>query len=395
MRRRSHNRIGAVAAIAVALGFASLPDFAHARKDKDDKAEVQVDYVELASLLMRDGHLDRADATLRQVDLKAEGTDVRRYWELTGLLALKQKRWPEAAAAFKKAISLGEVRPVVHLYLAQTQFELKEFGQCIASLKKAGEAATSRPAAYLMWSEAYFEQGKPQDGFRVLWKARKQHPRERSLQRAIIFHLVEAKLFQEAIDVGADYLKGADSAADFVALGEALRQAGQLHQSQQVLELGQLRFPDDERAILALTHVYVDEDHNLAGAMLLERVARFKPELALETAELYRRAGRHERALLWNTRIPDQKKKLRQRLAVLVEMERYGMVAAMEPRLSRLELLDEENVRYALAYGLFKLGSFDRAEQHLRQLKTAEMFERANQLRKAMEDCREQGWQCS
>ena len=380
---------------SVALSPVLEPMVAHAKRADDKKQdEGEVDFLELAALMLRDGHLDRADATLRQVDLEQEGVDKARFYELRGLLNLKSKLWIKARDDFKRAIGIGQVKPVVYLYLAQAYYETAEYDDCIRALSQAGEAAKSRPAAYLMWSEAYFKKNDIAAGFRTLEEARKRHPTERAIQRAMVFRLVDAGLYQEAIDFGQGYLETASDAADFVAFGEALRQGGQYHQAREVLELAHLRFPNDEKAVLALTHVYVDQGQNLAGAMLLEKVARFKEELALETAELYRRAGRLERALLWNTRVPDQKKKLRQRLSVLVEMERFGMVAAMEPRLSRLDLLEEENVRYALAYGLFKLNEFKAAEKQLRFLKSSAMFERANQLRRAMETCREQGWEC-
>ena len=91
----------------------------------------------------------------------------------------------------------------------------------------------------------------------------------------------------------------------------------------------------------------------------------------------------------------DQDKKIKQRLSILLKLERHEMIAAMEPRLSRLGLLADENIRYALAYGYFKTGEFNKAEEQLKHITEARLFESALELRRAMKACQEAGWECS
>ena len=66
----------------------------------------------------------------------------------------------------------------------------------------------------------------------------------------------------------------------------------------------------------------------------------------------------------------------------------------MEDRLSRLGLLADEDVRYALAFSLFQVGDFDGAEAHLKKLTRTDLFQKAAQLRKAMAACSDKGWLC-
>ena len=70
-----------------ALAFASEGD-----RDGDEQGQVEdeVDHVELAGLLLRDGHLDRASAELDEVDTAAEGIDVGRYYALRGGIAMQR-----------------------------------------------------------------------------------------------------------------------------------------------------------------------------------------------------------------------------------------------------------------------------------------------------------------
>ncbi|MCA9671728.1 MAG: hypothetical protein KC503_39285, partial [Myxococcales bacterium] len=56
----------------------------------DPKARAQ-NLLRVASLLVRDGHLDRAAAVLREIDIKTKGLDRARYHTLSGLVALKRR----------------------------------------------------------------------------------------------------------------------------------------------------------------------------------------------------------------------------------------------------------------------------------------------------------------
>ena len=68
--------------------------------------------------------------------------------------------------------------------------------------------------------------------------------------------------------------------------------------------------------------------------------------------------------------------------------------AAMEIPLRRVGLLAEEDLRYAIAYSLFKTGAFDEAESHLSQLNRPDLFRKAAELRRAIQDCAEDSWKC-
>jgi hypothetical protein len=66
----------------------------------------------------------------------------------------------------------------------------------------------------------------------------------------------------------------------------------------------------------------------------------------------------------------------------------------MERDLTRLGLLDDEDIRYALAYAYFKTGDFEATERQLQQLTRPDLFRKAAELRSAIQDCAEDTWQC-
>jgi hypothetical protein len=101
------------------------------------------------------------------------------------------------------------------------------------------------------------------------------------------------------------------------------------------------------------------------------------------------------RALVLNARVPDAQRRLKQRVGLLVELKRYDQVAGMEEALYRAGLLADEDLRYALAYAHFHGGDFARAERHLAALKRPELFRKATELRRLMQECAESGGACA
>ena len=116
--------------------------------------------------------------------------------------------------------------------------------------------------------------------------------------------------------------------------------------------------------------------------------------MAADTAELYRQAGRLYRAININSEIPDQKTKMKQRLAILVELSDFESVAAMDDALERLGLYENQDILYAHAYSLYRTGAFDQSRSQLSGLTRPDLFRKATELRSAMEKCEGATWQC-
>jgi len=56
--------------------------------------------------------------------------------------------------------------------------------------------------------------------------------------------------------------------------------------------------------------------------------------------------------------------------------------------------LKDDTIRYAVAYAFFKSGDYDRADRLLSGISEPDIFRQATELRKAMEDCRNEQWRC-
>ncbi len=383
-------RLASVLAMLVLLVGLSAGAYAKKNPGGDD-----VDYLALASRLFQDGHADRARDALDAVSLDDDTLDLGQYYVLRGLIALEQTLYVEAATALEKSIEAGNDNPLVLLNLARAHFGTKAYEKVLSALDRAGDAALAEAQAELLRTQAEWELGRPDRALAVLGRATKRFPETKELFRMELALLIKLELYQELARKRTSFLEREDvSPEDIRAVAEALRKSGRPQRAKETLEGARLRFPRDVGLTVQLARVFMDEGEFVSAGLLLEDAARMDAKYFVEAAEMYRRAGRLVRALVINKRVPGQERKMRQRLQILLQLERFEMIAGMEARLSRLGLLKDQQIRYALAYGYFQLRDFESTRKHLGFLTDREIFEKAIALRKAIEQCEDAGWQC-
>ncbi|HEY7906888.1 MAG TPA: tetratricopeptide repeat protein, partial [Wenzhouxiangella sp.] len=286
--------------------------------------------------------------------------------------------------------------PVIYLYLAQAHFGAEDYEKTISALDAAGDSTTQIPSAFLIRAQALWFLGRLDQAWAVLNEGRVVFPdRATDFARRQVFLLVERELYQAALEAGRELLVLADGdISDALALANALINAGQAPEAAALLEEALLRAPTDATVAKLLAQAYLVQDMPLAAAEVLRAGAYHNPDLLIEAAELFRQTGRLTEALTLNGQAIDQPKKLKQRLAILIGLSRFNQAAAMAEDLERVQLLDEEHIRYALAYALFKTGDFEAARAELFFLENPENFRKATELRRVMNECEQQPWLC-
>lgn len=390
------DRIVAVQKLALAI-FAALllaamphPGFA-AQSDQDGG----VDYLELAALMLRDGKLDRAIVTLDQVNPEAEGLDHQRYYTLRGLAHLRRNEFDPARDALAQAAATESPASLVFIYLAQVNFQLQDYRRTLEALDRAGAAVERLGSAYHMRAQCHWLLEERVPALATLDQANELFPLDDSFTRRKVFYLIDMGLFQRASELGRAYLKNSEGGLeDYVALGNAMRAGGELEEAASLLEQAQLQFPYSVDVRKSLAQVYIAREQPGAAADLIHSAALLDPTLMAEAAELYRRAGQTYRALTLNGQLQDQPEKFRQRMALLLELQNFEQAAAMATPLYRVGLLQDEDLRYALAYAQYKTGAFDEAEANLAQLTRPDLFRKAAELRRAIDDCNGDSWKC-
>lgn len=383
-------RLGLMAAIAVLLWLV-LPAALRAAESEDD-----LNYLEIAAMLTRDGKYDRAATELAKVDQTRKDFDPIKFHTVGGLIALNRQEPKLAIEAFGAAIAAGQIDPTIYLYLAQAQFGLQRYRDTLKTLETAGPTVENLGPVWLMRAQCHWLLEEHQTALNVLSEGAARFPKNLSFARRQVFFLIELGYYQAAALRGEQYLRDGTDATeeDYLAIGSALRRAKEPEAAAGFLEQARLRFGDSENLSKQLAAVYLDLGQPLAAADLIDRYAMVNPALKAEAAELYRRAGLKGRALARNAEVVDQKVKLKQRLGILLELRRYAEVRAMRPALVRTGLIEDEDVRYALAFAQYQAGDFEASEAELKKLTKPELFRKATELRKLMADCAQERWKC-
>lgn len=383
---------------------------------QDDSDEVN--YLDVAALMLRDGNLDRAQRALDNLDPEALQAAARpvtaevkdkdrraaeqaraelgRYWVLRGTVSQRLGQLEPARDAFNQALAAGRDESSLYLTLAQINFSLQDYQAAIDAVARAGAAVERIASVYHLKAQANWLLGKQVAALAILDQAERIFTADRSFTRRKVFYLIELQLYQQAASLGRSYLDSDDvSVDDYIAIGNALRQSGAVDEALGFLEAAQLKYPDNTDVSKVLAHSYIDAGKLHAAADIIYQAALLDNSLMAEASELYRRAGQVYRALTLNSEIRDQKTKLKQRLALYIQLLRYEQAAGMETDLQRLGLLSNEDIRYALAYALFKIGDFAAAESHLSLLTRSDLFRKAIEVRRAMQECADDPWKCA
>jgi tetratricopeptide (TPR) repeat protein len=363
----------------------------------------EVDHLGLAALLISDGNLNRAESLLSDLEnpnkvAEEVKLDYAQYHLLKGLLAFKMGDYESAEVQYELSIEQGQNDKLIHIYLAQTHYALNEFQLSLIDIENSKEVGQAMASVFSLKAQCNWKLAEYDSAWAALDEGAKQFPSETRFDRQKIYYLIEKGLYQTAIDLAKSYLAGNEQKSgmvkEYIALGRALRESGQMSLATEVLEKAKLMYPKSVPVATELAHVYLKKEQILTASDIFAQAFILEPKLAADTAELYRQAGRLYRALNINSEISDQKSKMKQRLAILVELNDFESVAAMGSALERLGLYANQDILYAHAYSLYRTGDFMQARVQLSGLTRSDLFRKATELRSAMERCEGATWRC-
>lgn len=358
-------------------------------------AQDDVDGVSLAALMIADGHYDRAELALAEVDTEDPELDWVRYHTLSGLVALHGQRWQDAVSAFEAAIGAGQEDPMVYVQLAQARLGAGDAAGALEAATRSGETGEAMAGVWLLRARAHRSLGEPDAAYAVLLEGEGRFPDTPEIRLNQILLLAELGLFQEASRIARGYLDAMDADPDaWVLVAEALRKGGDANAGVRLMEEARLRFPDSVDVRVQLAGTWVDIGNPRACGVVLQELTELDVGFAAESAECFRQSGDYGRALYMNAKVAEPGDKARQRLGLLLESEQYEQALALESRLQRLGLASEDKVLYGLAYARFNLGDWDGAERWLGRITDPGLFQHATQLRSVMEGCREEPESC-
>ncbi len=361
----------------------------------EKKGNDEIDHISLAALLLKDGFVNRANDELKQVNLEDENLDFSRYYTLMGLVATKLGNYEEANKHYLQALTYEETDKALYLYVAQNSFKLQKYEDALDAISKAGAIADEKPSVVALKAECNWKLEKLNEALVVLEEGMKRFPQQWNFYKQRFNYLVTLKLYQSALADAQVYLKHAKptekTVLSFIA---ALRKSGDTQKAIELAEEANIRFVSSAEITVMLAHLYLDKEMIQAAADLFDEASIEDDKYTKEAAEMMRRAKEFISALFKNSQMLDQKEKLKQRIAIFIEFGAYERIIASKSALERSELIEDENVRYALAYSYYMSAEFDKSETQLQELTRPDLFNKATELRKNMQKCKDNHWEC-
>jgi len=360
-----------------------------------DKSD-EIDHVALATLLMKDGHYARAAETLNEADTKQEDFDFVQYYTIKGLIFTRQNLYKVANEQFHKAVERGQREPTIYLYIAQNDFKLRDYQATIDALDKAGVVATQKPQLLALRAECHWKLGQHAKALDALALVTQQFPEYYTLYKQRFNYFVELELYQSALEDANVYLTHVKpNVKTYLSFIGALRKSGATAKATTLAEKGNLQFLESAEMTVMLAHLYLDQEMIHTAANLFDEASIEDPKYTKEAAEMLRRARDFTLAIYKNTQLLNTKEKYKQRVAIYLEFGEYERVVSAHNAMERSGLLEDENIRYALAYAYYMTSNFEASEAQLKELTRPDLFEKATELRKNMEKCENNMWECA
>ena len=394
-----------------------------------------VDHLALATLMIYDARYEKAASELASVDKKSDSYDEANYYSVVAVFNSKQDKTLEAIEAYKKAIEATKVKifvapklvtkekflfslaskhqatkkaPVfdaeekreekissLYMYLTQEYYKLKDYKNTVASLESAGEQGKSRAGLYTLRAECYYKQEMYKEAISALSEGIERFPEDTKLLKQKFYYFADLELFQAAIDASRAYMeKAGASSAEYIALSQMLISANEIDSAIALLEESKLRFPSDAKIGILLGHMYLKKDMKHTTAHLFEESSYYDKKYLKDAVEMNRRAGNNLHALYLNAQNIDKVEKLKQKIAIYLNAEEYRKIIGLKKALKRYKMLDDDNLRYALAYSYYMAGDYENSERELKFITDNELFSKATVIRKNIEKCTNNSLEC-
>lgn len=404
--------------------------------------EKTLNHVEIATILFYDGNHQKALDELQLAKDSHTEIDWLKYHSIRGLIFLKEEKYPSAITALKQAINAThkkvyeapvkeeekkkhlfsflipnqkektveskEKKPVfnpeklrrekleeLYIYLSQAYYRNNQYLQAVGALDKAGKRGRDNAAYFTLRAECYWKAGQKDNAIAALSAGSKLFPKDTTLSKQKFYYFVDLKLYQAAIKAAKAYMaKVPASDQEYISLAQMLLSAGENNEALKVLEEAKMRFPSSAKIHILLGHVYNKKDMPHVTAHLFEEGSYYDKAYLKEASEMYRRIGNLSHALYLNSKMMDNPEKTKQKVAIYVERGEFEKIIGLKDALGRYGLLEDDNIRYALAYAYYVVKDYEAAESHLKKIQDNELFSKATIIRKNIEQCKENSLEC-
>lgn len=308
------------------------------------------DYLKIAALMIQDGHYERAETALNSIDPDDPAADRFRYYSLRGILKTYREDYPGAVEDLEEA------------------------------LRQDGPEEELLP--YLVYG--YYMNKDNTNTYSYLTRALKSSPHRMDFRALEISLLLTFGLTHEADARGRKYIDLAGNTAEaYLLIGETLRQQGAVREAAGILEDGAVLFPADADIChsLALGRLQLGDEYT--AEKLLARAALLDPAYAPEAADFYARRGNLPGALYYNSLIPEEAVRLRQRFTFFTISGEFERALTLEPDIAQYSE-EDPGLLYTRAYMHYHLGNYGKALELIGDIPPGTLAEETRELKEAV-----------
>lgn len=362
--------------------------FAYAGLPKEAMDPIYDEYegVELSAALLRDGKVPAAHQVWLSLSEKEKSRPEANF--LAGNIFSAEQNFTAALEFYVRAEGGAEIRGPLAIQKAKAYFALGQLEGCAIELKKLGEKSYQTEELSILRSKCEQNQALQhlvEGGNRL---------KSFSLFQEKIQLLLEKKLFLVAKSEAFQYLEKSPDPSEALRLAELFQSAQRWEDALLILENAKIRFPGLKDLLLAIAPLYHRKEWRMATIQAFESAAVFDRKYFEHSAELNRQSGNFFRSLQQIPLIPDEKVKLRLQLANYVDRGRWDLVSSLDTAVRRSDLRNDQEVGYALAFSLARLGKIARAKEYLAQVRSPALLAKATALRSILDRC-ESGKGCN
>ena len=405
-----------------------------------ESEEETINHIEIATIMYYDGKYEKALEALEKA--KDAHTDIEwdKYHNMRGLIFLKEEQYQASISAFKEAIRATRTKvyeppvedrppkeylftlfsnkkkikepevkkPVfnpeklrknqieeIYLYLSQAYYKAERYLKAVHALDAAGEKGRASASLFTLRAECYWKAGQKGSAIDALSRGSKLFPKDATLLKQKFYYFAALKLYQASIEAAKAYMKKVPAnAQEYISLAQMLQSGGESEQAIEVLEEAKLKFPSSAKVHILLGHYYNQKEMPHVTADLFEKGSFYDEKYLKEAAEMYRRNGALAHALYLNSMMKDREEKTKQKVAIYIGKGEFEKIIGLKDALDRYGLLENDTMRYALAYSYYMVTEYDQAEAHLQKIDDDELFSKATVIRKNIEKCRNNSLEC-
>lgn len=309
--------------------------------------------------------------------------DAAGLWR-TGIEEQAAGHHEEAVDRFERAIELaglqGRAEPRLSLYLASSLLELGRYDDAAEALEASVSLSSELLAHPLLVARTASARGDLDRAYATLVRATRDFPQATAPRLELVALCSQLDLSSSARD-WAEQLAGLEPDRETALAVFDLLYADA--QAWPVLERLAAQHGDDAEMVGHLAYAYAANERYYAAASLFERATLGGEDLAFEAADQFRMAGDTHAALVMNARVAERRRRLEQRLGILIAAGEMARVVALEPAMREAGLREPRH-RYNLAFAHYALGEFAQATDLARGLSNTPYADRGRALLDAM-----------